>query len=204
MKLSIIIAIVVVAIVISVGAYYYNISSKHAISSVTTSISSLYPGYVDPNEIDNIFGGTWNIVGNSSGYLSINHNNNTITIKYVNGTYITNPASDYPNIYSNSFYNFTLLESYTIYYEKSNSSNIIAIQVLEANNNGIPYLEQDLQTVASLYSNNLTSKTGNISYVKVGNSIMAIYKNYLILLGSNNNYGNNMLTLLNETIKTLK
>lgn len=200
MKLSVIIAIVVVAVAISIGAYYYGIY-KHG--TPTTSLS-LYPGYVDPNEIGNIFGGSWNVIGNESGYILINHNNDTITISYVNGTITSNPASSYPNIYSNAFYNYTLLESYTLYSEKSNSSNVIAIEVLETNNNGIPFLKQDIQAVASLYSNNLTYTMGNISYVQVGNSILAIYKNYLILLGSNNNYGNNMLKLLNQTIETFK
>ncbi|MGC8572750.1 MAG: hypothetical protein ACP5L0_01900 [Caldisphaera sp.] len=200
MKISVIVAIVIIAVVASLGVYYYGVMNKQK----TTSLSpSLYPGYVSTDKINNIFGGTWLIISNVSGYISINHNNNTIKISFVNGTTVENPASNYPNIYSNSFYNYTILESVTEYYQKSNSSNMLAIEVVEANVSGEPLLNQDIQSIASLYGYSINSM-GNISYVQAGNSIIAIYKNYLILLASTQNYGNKMLILLNETTKTFK
>jgi hypothetical protein len=200
MKISVIVAIVVIAIAVSLGVYYYGVMGKQ--KTITLS-PSLYPGYVTADKINNIFGGTWVVFGNISGYISINHNNNTIKISFVNGTVVENPASDYPNIYSNSFYNYTILESVTEYYQKSNSSNMLVVEVIEANINGEPLLNQDIQSIASLYGSPINS-IGNISYITYGNSIIAVYKNYLILLASTQNYGNKMLTLLNETLTTFK
>jgi hypothetical protein len=200
MKISVIVAIVVIAIAVSLGVYYYGVMGKQ--KTITLS-PSLYPGYVTTDKINNIFGGTWVVFGNISGYISINHNNNTIKISFVNGTVVENPASDYPNIYSNSFYNYTILESVTEYYQKSNSSNMLVVEVIEANINGEPLLNQDIQSIASLYGSPINS-IGNISYITYGNSIIAVYKNYLILLASTQNYGNKMLTLLNETLTTFK
>jgi hypothetical protein len=200
MKISVIVAIVVIAIAVSLGVYYYGVMGKQ--KTITLS-PSLYPGYVTTDKINNIFGGTWVVFGNISGYISINHNNNTIKISFVNGTVVENPASDYPNIYSNSFYNYTVLESVTEYYQKSNSSNMLVVEVIEANINGEPLLNQDIQSIASLYGSPINS-IGNISYITYGNSIIAVYKNYLILLASTQNYGNKMLTLLNETLTTFK
>ncbi|MFP3143618.1 MAG: hypothetical protein RXQ93_01155 [Caldisphaera sp.] len=200
MKISVIVAIVVIAIAVSLGVYYYGVMEKQ--KTITLS-PSLYPGYVTTDKINNIFGGTWVVFGNISGYISINHNNNTIKISFVNGTVVENPASDYPNIYSNSFYNYTILESVTEYYQKSNSSNMLVVEVIEANINGEPLLNQDIQSIASLYGSPINS-IGNISYITYGNSIIAVYKNYLILLASTQNYGNKMLTLLNETLTTFK
>ncbi|MFP3229809.1 MAG: hypothetical protein RXS19_01070 [Caldisphaera sp.] len=200
MKISVIVAIVVIAIAVSLGVYYYGVMGKQ--KTITLS-PSLYPGYITTDKINNIFGGTWVVFGNISGYISINHNNNTIKISFVNGTVVENPASDYPNIYSNSFYNYTILESVTEYYQKSNSSNMLVVEVIEANINGEPLLNQDIQSIASLYGSPINS-IGNISYITYGNSIIAVYKNYLILLASTQNYGNKMLTLLNETLTTFK
>jgi len=200
MKISVIVAIVVIAIAVSLGVYYYGVMGKQ--KTITLS-PSLYPGYVTTDKINKEFGRKWVVFGNISGYISINHNNNTIKISFVNGTVVENPASDYPNIYSNSFYNYTVLESVTEYYQKSNSSNMLVVEVIEANINGEPLLNQDIQSIASLYGSPINS-IGNISYITYGNSIIAVYKNYLILLASTQNYGNKMLTLLNETMATFK
>jgi hypothetical protein len=197
-KLAWVVIIVVIAIIASFGAYYYSITTHKSTSA--TSLS--YPGYVSTNDISQELGGQWTVLNNESGYITINHNDNTITIIYLNGTKVTNPATNYPSVYSNSFYNHTLLESATLYYQTNNKSNEIMIEVIKSDLSGVQILSQDLEIMSSLYNLSI-NRMGNVTYISSNTSLMAVDNNYLIVLATVTNYNNKMLGLLNLTIKTL-
>jgi len=201
-KLAIVVIVIVVAIGVSLSAYYYGVMGRGH-KAQTNQLSFKYPGYLPTSEIDKDLGGNWAIIGNESGYISINHSNSSVTIAYVNGTKSTKPASSYPNIYNNNFYNHTLFESVTIYYQVGNKSNKILVQVLKSDPSGSKYLNDDIVTVSKIY-NKPINKIGNTSYIVIRNSLIASHNNYLIILATSSNYGSKIVELLNLTVETLR